>query len=86
MLKVGLIDVGGYNGAQAAEQNAVRPTAHSGSASDAFDVVVRSIPGYGSSGKPALDSRETGRHAEQSQWADCVSVSRLGIFISSVDR
>lgn len=28
------------------------PTAHGGSASDAFDVVVPSIPGYGYSGKP----------------------------------
>jgi pimeloyl-ACP methyl ester carboxylesterase len=29
------------------------PTAHGGSASDAFDVVVPSMPGYGYSGKPA---------------------------------
>jgi pimeloyl-ACP methyl ester carboxylesterase len=29
------------------------PTAHGGSAEDAFDVVVPSIPGYGFSGKPA---------------------------------
>ncbi len=29
------------------------PTAHGGSASDAFDVVIPSIPGYGFSGKPA---------------------------------
>ncbi len=29
------------------------PTAHGGSASDAFDVVVPSMPGYGFSGKPA---------------------------------
>src|ERR1700726_4351916 len=28
------------------------PTAHGGSASDAFDVVIPSIPGYGYSGKP----------------------------------
>lgn len=28
------------------------PTAHGGSASDAFDVVIPSIPGYGFSGKP----------------------------------
>src|SRR5262245_11859716 len=28
------------------------PTAHGGSASDAFDVVVPSMPGYGFSGKP----------------------------------
>src|SRR6266498_519397 len=29
------------------------PTAHGGSASDAFDVVVPSMPGYGFSGKPS---------------------------------
>ena len=28
------------------------PTAHGGSAEDAFDVVIPSIPGYGFSGKP----------------------------------
>ena len=31
----------------------VNPTAHGGSASDAFHVVIPSIPGYGFSGKPA---------------------------------
>jgi pimeloyl-ACP methyl ester carboxylesterase len=30
----------------------VNPTAHGGSASDAFDVVIPSLPGYGFSGKP----------------------------------
>jgi pimeloyl-ACP methyl ester carboxylesterase len=30
----------------------VNPTAHGGNASDAFDVVIPSIPGYGYSGKP----------------------------------
>jgi pimeloyl-ACP methyl ester carboxylesterase len=30
------------------------PTAHGGSASDAFDVVIPSIPGYGYSGKPTM--------------------------------
>src|ERR1700680_4412378 len=29
------------------------PTAHGGNASDAFDIVISSIPGYGFSGKPA---------------------------------
>ncbi len=29
------------------------PTAHGGSASDAFDIVIPSLPGYGFSGKPA---------------------------------
>ena len=28
------------------------PTAHGGSAADAFDVVIPSLPGYGFSGKP----------------------------------
>jgi len=30
------------------------PTAHGGSAPDAFDVVIPSLPGYGFSGKPAV--------------------------------
>ena len=30
------------------------PTAHGGSASDAFDVVIPSMPGYGFSGKPSM--------------------------------
>ena len=34
----------------------INPTAHGGSAADAFDVVIPSLPGYGYSGKP----RETG--------------------------
>jgi pimeloyl-ACP methyl ester carboxylesterase len=29
------------------------PTAHGGSAADAFDVVIPSLPGHGFSGKPA---------------------------------
>src|SRR5205807_4169340 len=32
------------------------PTAHGGSAADAFDVVIPSIPGYGFSGKPTTSS------------------------------
>src|SRR6202790_3018768 len=34
------------------------PTAHGGSASDAFDLVIPSIPGYGYSGKPATTGWE----------------------------
>jgi pimeloyl-ACP methyl ester carboxylesterase len=30
------------------------PTAHGGRASDAFDVVIPSMPGYGYSGKPTM--------------------------------
>jgi hypothetical protein len=32
----------------------INPTAHGGSASDAFDVVIPSMPGYGYSDKPAM--------------------------------
>jgi epoxide hydrolase-like protein len=32
------------------------PTGHGGSASDAFDVVIPSLPGYGFSGKPAVSA------------------------------
>ncbi len=44
------------------------PTAHGGSAQDAFDVVIPSVPGYGFSGKPTgtagtpIASREPGRN------------------------
>ena len=34
------------------------PTAHGGSASDAFDVVIPSMPGYGFSGKPSTPGRD----------------------------
>jgi pimeloyl-ACP methyl ester carboxylesterase len=40
------------------------PTAHGGSAADAFDVVIPSIPGYGFSGKPTLTSWDTGHVAQ----------------------
>jgi hypothetical protein len=33
------------------------PTAHGGSAEDAFDVVVPSMPGYGFSAKPITEVR-----------------------------
>jgi pimeloyl-ACP methyl ester carboxylesterase len=50
------------------------PTAHGASASDAFHVVIPSIPGYGFSGKPTLPTwkTETTAHA----WA--VLMQRLG--------
>src|SRR6202030_4370853 len=32
----------------------VNPTAHGGTAADAFDVVIPSLPGYGFSGKPTV--------------------------------
>jgi hypothetical protein len=35
------------------------PTGHGGSASDAFDVVIPSLPGYGFSGKPAVSALTT---------------------------
>jgi pimeloyl-ACP methyl ester carboxylesterase len=39
------------------------PTAHGGSASDAFDVVIPSIPGYGFSGKPTTAGWDPARIA-----------------------
>ena len=50
------------------------PTAHGGSAADAFDVVVPSLPGYGFSGVPAELGWESGRIARA--WA--VLMERLG--------
>jgi pimeloyl-ACP methyl ester carboxylesterase len=50
------------------------PTAHGGSAADAFDVVVPSIPGYGYSGKP----RETGWGPDRVARAWAELMKRLG--------
>jgi pimeloyl-ACP methyl ester carboxylesterase len=50
------------------------PTAHGGSASDAFDVVIPSLPGYGFSGKPAATGWGPARIARA--WA--VLMQRLG--------
>jgi pimeloyl-ACP methyl ester carboxylesterase len=50
------------------------PTAHGGSASDAFDVVVPSMPGYGYSGKPTAAGWNTVRIARA--WV--VLMKRLG--------
>ena len=50
------------------------PTAHGGSAADAFDVVIPSLPGYGFSGVPADLGWESGRIARA--WA--VLMERLG--------
>ena len=50
------------------------PTAHGGSASDAFDVVIPSMPGYGFSGKPTATGWDQGRIARA--WA--VLMKRLG--------
>src|SRR5690242_15022335 len=50
------------------------PTAHGGSAGDAFDVVVPSMPGYGFSGEPAEVGWDSGRIA--SAWAELMR--RLG--------
>jgi pimeloyl-ACP methyl ester carboxylesterase len=41
----------------------VNPTAHGGSASDAFHIVIPSMPGYGFSGKPASTGWDTVRIA-----------------------
>jgi len=50
------------------------PTAHGGSASDAFDVVIPSIPGYGYSGKPTT----TGWGCERIARAWDMLMKRLG--------
>jgi pimeloyl-ACP methyl ester carboxylesterase len=50
------------------------PTAHGGSASDAFHVVIPSIPGYGFSGKPT--SPDWGTDTTARAWA--VLMQRLG--------
>jgi pimeloyl-ACP methyl ester carboxylesterase len=50
------------------------PTAHGGSAEDAFDLVVPSIPGYGFSGEPAEAGWNVGRVA--GAWAELMR--RLG--------
>jgi pimeloyl-ACP methyl ester carboxylesterase len=50
------------------------PTAHGGTAADAFDVVIPSIPGYGSSGKPTEKGWDVDRIAD----AWFVLMERLG--------
>jgi pimeloyl-ACP methyl ester carboxylesterase len=50
------------------------PTAHGGSAADAFDVVIPSLPGYGFSGKPTATGWDPARIARA--WA--VLMKRLG--------
>ena len=50
------------------------PTAHGGSASDAFDVVIPSMPGYGYSGKPST----TGWDPDHIARAWVVLMKRLG--------
>ncbi|QCP53049.1 epoxide hydrolase [Trinickia violacea] len=50
------------------------PTAHGGTASDAFDVVIPSLPGYGFSGKPATTGWDPVRIARA--WV--VLMKRLG--------
>jgi pimeloyl-ACP methyl ester carboxylesterase len=50
------------------------PTAHGGSAADAFDVVIPSLPGYGFSGKP----QDTGWGPDRIARAWAVLMKRLG--------
>ncbi len=52
----------------------VNPTAHGGKASDAFDVVIPSLPGYGFSGKPTT----TGWDPQHIARAWTVLMKRLG--------
>jgi pimeloyl-ACP methyl ester carboxylesterase len=50
------------------------PSAHGGSASDAFDIVIPSVPGYGFSGRPTNTSWDPDRIART--WAELMT--RLG--------
>jgi pimeloyl-ACP methyl ester carboxylesterase len=50
------------------------PTAHGGTAADAFDVVIPSLPGYGFSGKPTATGWDPARIARA--WAELMN--RLG--------
>jgi pimeloyl-ACP methyl ester carboxylesterase len=50
------------------------PTAHGGTAADAFDLVLPSLPGYGFSGKPTVVGWDPGRTARA--WAELMK--RLG--------
>jgi pimeloyl-ACP methyl ester carboxylesterase len=50
------------------------PTAHGGAATDAFDVVIPSMPGYGFSGRPA----DTGWNADRIARTWAVLMQRLG--------
>jgi pimeloyl-ACP methyl ester carboxylesterase len=52
----------------------INPTAHGGNASDAFDVVIPSLPGYGFSGKPTA----TGWDPQHVARAWTVLMKRLG--------
>ena len=45
------------------------PTAHGGSAADAFDLVIPSMPGYGFSGKPTTPGWDPARIARA--WTSC---------------
>jgi len=61
------------------------PTAHGGSAEDAFDVVIPSMPGYGFSGRPTTtgwDPAHIARlgHADEASWVHeiCGTRWRLG--------
>jgi len=49
------------------------PTAHGGSAEDAFDVVIPSVPGYGFSGKPTGTGWDTDHIARV--WAELMNAS-----------
>ena len=56
------------------------PTAHGGTAEDAFDVVIPSMPGYGFSGKP---SSPAGTRADRQRLDDADEAPRLRAFVAS---
>ncbi len=57
------------------------PTAHGGSASDAFDLVIPSMPGYGFSGKPTSPGWGPARIANA--WVDLMKRLRYSKFVAS---
>jgi pimeloyl-ACP methyl ester carboxylesterase len=56
------------------------PTAHGGSAEDAFDLVLPSLPGYGFSGQPTEVGWDAGRIAHA--WAELMSRLGYGTYVA----
>jgi pimeloyl-ACP methyl ester carboxylesterase len=69
-----LIVAHGWPGSILEQMKIINPTAHGGAASDAFHVVIPSMPGYGFSGKPTTGGWEPMRIARV--WT--VLMKRLG--------
>src|SRR5687767_10071045 len=56
------------------------PTAHGGTASDAFDVIIPSMPGYGFSGKPVAPGWDPARMARA--WIELMQRLGYGRFVA----